>query len=450
MNVPASAGATRPRILWPALAITTVVVSCMIYANLSFAVSRSNDYRYFPPFQPGINRNMNWELGHEYFNIARSLADGQGFAHPFPGRTGPTAWMPPVLPLVIASLWWICDGDRVAVLVIVLVVQTLVLIATGLLALMIARQSTRCVGPGTVAALFIAALLVNFRDCFQANGDRWISLLILDLMIAGFCWGRPLERWPRALCWGFFGGVCALISPIAAFAWGMLSIAIGLRHRAWTHLLLMLLAAALALAPWTIRNYLVFGRWIPVKSNLAYELYQSHCLQTDGILQGRTLSQHPYQRTSRERRAYEELGEAVYLERKAEQFRVAVLADPVELLDRIAARFLGATLWYVPMDRSPADHTSWWVWVQRLTHPWPFLALILLVVVGIREPLPRETWLMIALYLLYLTPYIATSYYERYAFPLLAAKVLLVVWACDGLLSLWCSKTSEVLETSEV
>src|SRR5262249_40449179 len=156
------------------------------------------------------------------------------------------------------------------------------------------------------------------------------------------------------------------------------------RERVWARLMLMLLTAALTLTPWTIRNYRVFGRWIPVKSNLPYELYQSHCLQSDGILQARTLSQHPYQRASRERGSYDALGEAAYLERKAEQFRVAVAADPWDLLDRIAARFLCATLWYVPIDRSPADDSSWWMLMQRLAHPWPFVALFILVLVGFR------------------------------------------------------------------
>jgi hypothetical protein len=437
MSVPTSGVATRPVPIGPALAIAVVVVACMIYANLSLAVSRPADYRYFPPFQPGVNRNINWDLGHEYFNIARSLADGEGFAHPFPGRTGPTAWMPPVLPLIIAGLWRACNGNRAAVLVVVLVVQALVLITTGLLTLVIAGESTRRVRPGVVATLFIAALVINFRDCFQANADRWITLLLVDVMIVGFRWGRPVHGGVRAVCWGIFGGLCALTSPVAGFAWGVLSVAVGLRERAWTRLLLMLLAAALTLAPWTVRNYFVFGRWIPVKSNLAYELYQSHCLQSEGMLQGRTLGQHPYQRTSRERIAYDGLGETAYLDLKAKQFRAAVAADPVDLLDRVAARFLGATLWYVPMDRWPGDTTSWWLWGQRVAHPWPFLALFFLVLVGIPERLHPATWLVIALYVLYLAPYVCTSYYERYAFPLLAAKVLLVVWALDRLVGLW-------------
>src|SRR5262249_47276882 len=154
-----------------------------------------------------------------------------------------------------------------------------------------------------------------------------------------------------------------------------------------------------------------------------YELYQSHCLQPDGILRGRTLGLHPYQRASRERLEYDAFGEAAYLDRKADQFREAVAADPLDLLDRIAARFLGATLWYVPMDRSPAENRSWMTWGQRLTHPLPFLSLLGLVLIGVRDRPHPVVWTAIAIYLLYLTPYICTSYYGRYAFPLLAVKV---------------------------
>jgi hypothetical protein len=39
-------------------------------------------------------------------------------------------------------------------------------------------------------------------------------------------------------------------------------------------------------------------------------------------------------------------------------------------------------------------------------------------------------------YVLYLSPYIAISYYERYAIPLLGVKVLLVVWALDRVLAI--------------
>ncbi len=37
-------------------------------------------------------------------------------------------------------------------------------------------------------------------------------------------------------------------------------------------------------------------------------------------------------------------------------------------------------------------------------------------------------------YLLYLLPYVGVSYYDRYAMPLLAVKILLVLWSADRVL----------------
>src|SRR5262249_23595454 len=53
---------------------------------------------------------------------------------------------------------------------------------------------------------------------------------------------------------------------------------------------------------------------------------------------------------------------------------------------------------------------------------------------AVRERLHAYQWAVVAVYALYLLPYVGVSYYERYAVPLLGAKVLLVVWAADRLL----------------
>src|SRR3954452_22316039 len=50
------------------LFLIIAVYACSIYANLSFAVTSSADYRYFPPFKRGVNKNDNRHLGAEYFS----------------------------------------------------------------------------------------------------------------------------------------------------------------------------------------------------------------------------------------------------------------------------------------------------------------------------------------------------------------------------------------------
>ena len=425
----------RPSPVAPALALTAAVLACSVYANLSFAVTDKAAYRFFPPFERSVNANDNGHLGAEYFSIARSLVAGKGYADPFHEPTGPTAWMPPVLPTILAGLLWACDGNKHAVMAVVVVLQVAVLVGTGLLVLALASRTCARVGAWVAAGTFLAAVLCDFHLCFQFTHDCWLVLLALDLLIAGLCWSRPLRRWTAAAGWGLFGGLCALLNPIIALAWGALSLVVCARDRAWSRFGLAVLAAALAVTPWTVRNYLVFGRLIPVKPNLAYELYQSQCLQPDGLIQSSTFRSHPIGATNREGREYQALGETAYLDRKREQFLRAAGADPLDFLDRAACRFLGATLWYVPFDRTDRTRRPWAFRLGRLVHPLPFLAALVLLFTVLREPLAWPQQVVVGVYLLYLLPYVAIGYYDRYGMPLLGAKVLLVVWAADRLLS---------------
>jgi hypothetical protein len=426
--------APKQGLLIPALALVVVVIAGSIYANLSFAVTNPATFRYFPPFRPGFNANQNRSLGHEFFNIARAMATGQGFAHPFHQRTGPTAWMPPVLPTLMAGLLWVCDGDQNAVLVIVLFLKACVLVGTGLLVLTLVRQTTRSVGVWIATLVFLVALVCYFKRSFQYADDSWMIMLALDLLLAGLCWFRPLQSWKSALAWGLLGGFCALLSPVVGLTWGAVSLVIGWQKRSGTMLGIAVLTAGLLMVPWTVRNYLVFGHLVPVKSNLAYELYQSQCLQTDGLLQAPTFGVHPNSGNGRESQEFRTLGEGRYLEQKRKQFWDAVWNDPEDFLDRMALRFLGATVWYVPFDRSQATRQPELTFLGRVLHPLPFLAMLVLLFTSIQRPLHGAQWFVIAIYALYLLPYIGASYYERYAFPLLGVKVLLLVWGADRVL----------------
>ena len=79
-----------------------------------------------------------------------------------------------------------------------------------------------------------------------------------------------------------------LINPIVGLAWGVLSLLVGWRQRAGSRLAVALLASGLTLCPWTVRNYLVFGR--PANSGMA-ELYRvSQWIQRSFRLDSRYLN----------------------------------------------------------------------------------------------------------------------------------------------------------------
>jgi hypothetical protein len=420
---------------WLAAALAVAIVACSIYAHLALLVEDPVSYRYFPPFKPYVNDLDTRHLAEvtEYAHIASALRKGEGFAHPFARPTGPTAWMPPVLPLLLAALQMLANDNRVFTILVVVILQDLTLIVTALLVLAAARQVAGPRGPLVATVVFLAALLLDFRLCFQFTHDSWLVLLALDLLIVGFSWWRPLDSWKRACGWGLCGGVSALINPILAPVWGIGCLAITLRDRSWARFSLALGCGLLTLVPWTIRNYLVFGRLIPIKSNLAHELYQSQCLQPDGLIQRSTFREYVGRASSAEARQYDALGEMAFLDRKGAQFRQAVAADPMDFINRVSDRFLGTTLWYVPFDRAQTQQHPWLLGLHRLAYALPFAALLILLASASWRRLHTIEWVVIGVYGAYLIPYIGISYYERYAFPLLAVKVLLVTCSLERL-----------------
>jgi len=151
------------------------------------------------------------------------------------------------------------------------------------------------------------------------------------------------------------------------------------------------------------------------------------------LLQRGTFALHPYAGSSRARREYRELGEIAFLEQKERKFWQAVRDDPVDFLERLASRFLGVLLWYEPLDRTAEAQCPWIFWLSRVTYPLAFLAMLVVTLTALHERLDAIRGTVIGIYTAYLLPYIAISYYERYAVPLLGVKALLIVWAADRL-----------------
>jgi hypothetical protein len=367
----------------------------------------------------------------ESVNIARSLLAGEGFAHPFGEKTGPTAWKQPLVPLAFAGILYVAEDNLRGAEQILVDLHLIALCGTFLLVMFLIGQTTRF-GPEIAAAGYFLIALANFRACFVAVPlDFGLIAIPIDLMIAGFCWAKPLTCGTRAAAWGLFGGVTALLSPIAGFAWGGMTVALALRERSWSRLGIALVCAAVALAPWTIRNYLVFGRLIPVKSNLPLELHQSQCSEPTGVL--RRFNGHPYHSHTKAGREYRALGEMAFLDLKRDQYWQSVRSDPENFCNRVIDRFMEAMV----AHEAPVNLIPRLPWIERLTsvvHPLPLVALAILGLQAIVAGLSWKRWATIGVYLLYLGPYVVISYYDRYGIPLLGVKVLLVVWAADAML----------------
>src|SRR5207302_1706857 len=130
-----------------------------------------------------------------------------------------------------------------------------------------------------------------------------------------------------------------------------------------------------------------------------------------------------------ERGMYRQLGEMAFLDQKWQLFREAVADKPMDFIDRVATRFLAATVIYTPHTPEQEGRHPVRLWLRRVAYPLPFVCLLFLLISSVWRPLHPAQWIVIAAYACFLLPYILVSYYERYKIPVLAAEIALCAWA---------------------
>ena len=410
-------------------AICIVIASWTLYANAANLVTDPANYRFFPPFEPDNNGLMTRHLGAEYLNIAKALRAGRGFADPFRSETGPTAWMPPALPFLQAGLLWLAGDDVDILMYCIIVAQSVSLAASAWLCLAASARAFRTPRPWTTAAIFVLFLAAQFRLAFQITHDSWLQLLTLDTLLLGYALLSKSPRVLELIWWGAAGGVAALAGPVLGLVWGALTVSSWRTRVAWRYWLAAGLVALLCVSPWIVRNALVFGRFIPLKSNLFYELYQSQCESSDGLVRESTFRNHPYG-NRQERYRYEDDGEMAYLDGKRSQFMSAFRAKSGDFAVRAWNRFAAAVLLYVPMDDNGSSRPfSFWRALPQLCQPLPLLAAVVLLISPRR--LHRYEAAALCVFVVWLLPYVIVSYYDRYGFPLLPVRVFLCAAAID-------------------
>ena len=221
-------------------------------------------------------------LGGENGNIALALVNGRGFSDPFAQCTGPTAWMPPVLPALLAALYTICRTQR-------LVALTFWGLSIGLLAAVggiihrIARERAQVLPASLALCLYLGwVCLFNFYFIILTHDVAIITFLLSLIVWQVHRAARGGDF--RPLPWGVLGGLSLLTSPATAAAWGLAGVLLAcLGFWNWRR---VAAAAAISMAlgvPWMARNAAVFHQFIPVKCNLYCDLEVANYADDDGI-----------------------------------------------------------------------------------------------------------------------------------------------------------------------
>lgn len=222
---------------------------------------------------------------YEHGEIAANLLAGRGFSTRFLGAEGPTSQQAPVYPALVAGVYALGGVDTPRSLLILELGQSILggcLVAS---VLMLAHE----VVPGRTWTARIAGLIVALHPSLvYAATHVQVALLAATGITATLAWGYRTGRTGRPrdaiVCGGLLASL-TLTDPILALAgagaaWAILQ-GRGLRP-AGRPLATVVVVAGLGVAPWIVRNALVHGEFVLVKSSFGYAFWQGNCALSEG------------------------------------------------------------------------------------------------------------------------------------------------------------------------
>ena len=265
---------------------------------------------------------------YETGNIAYSVATGNGFSSPFRQETGPTAWMAPVYPLLVAAIFKIFGvytfAAFVATVLLNILFSTLACIPLFFAAKRIAGLGVAA-GAAWLWAVFPNAIIIPFEWIWDTSLSTLLAATLLWATLA-LADSARLRNWcAYGLLWGFTLMTNPTFLSLLPFLVGWLAYRAHKEHRRWlSRAALATGIALLCCVPWTIRNYLVFRAFVPLRSNLGLELWLGN---NDAYRERWPGWLHPID-SQAEREQYAALGEMEYVNEKRQEAIQFILSHP--------------------------------------------------------------------------------------------------------------------------
>ena len=273
---------------------------------------------YFLHARPGLT---NWGVN-EAGMIARSLVLNHSYGSAFHDASGPTAWLAPAYPSLIASIFSVFGIQSHAAAIVLLILNCLL---SAITAVVVMKIGARCFGEkvGLLGAIFWAVSptaavtqLILWDSCLAALS---FSLAIwLTVRLEPDTGGRDY------LYTGAMWGVSGLVSPSLLAPLLPILIVVYFRNRKAKQLLGLALAMMLIITPWTLRNFATFHTLMPIRSNGWAEIYFGNV----------SFDLHP----SGPSMQYQTMGETAFVEKTKNDALRYLAAHPIEFSKLTAHR----------------------------------------------------------------------------------------------------------------
>ncbi len=225
---------------------------------------------------------ITWEkaTGWEYLWIAQSIESGHGFS--FPSEFGstesaesyhPTAHEEPVYPMFVAFTSKVFGKYGRLV---VLIIQVFAFFLTSIVIFFLARKIFNSL-TGILASL-ILPLLPNVYSLQHSFGPSIFASLMISISAYLIIWCSESMSVRKGILLGVILGFSPLIyaQTLLYIPLSILFIVFAVRPYRMVNLktaFAILLTAIIVISPWTVRNFLVFGKFVPAKTSMGRLAY---------------------------------------------------------------------------------------------------------------------------------------------------------------------------------
>ena len=359
-------------------------------------------------------------FGEEMGRIARALATGYGFADPFRGHTGPTTWVGPLFPLILAGVFKLFGVFTPASAWVILSLNSLF---SALTCFTIWEIADRCFNRNValwsawIWALYPAAMQYAVRWIWDSSLSTFLFswVVVLSLRLRS---GSTPSRWAfLGLLWGLAGlSNPALLIFLPACGLWILS---GNRANRIRGPLLAALLFTACLGPWTWRNWIVFHHFVPTRGNLGAELYLGNGPGATGLLME---YDHPIQSPD-QLRLYTSMGEIAYSQMRGALAFQAIRKNPNLFLRNTLRR----VFFFWAGTPHPVSRTEWAEYSRNLNFIFGSVCGLLGLALALYRRAPAA-WLFAWAFLLIPLVYYAVAAHARFRHPLEPLIVILGVY----------------------
>jgi len=275
----------------------------------------------------------------ELNELAHSLLTGRGFSSPFGGLTGPSAFIAPGYPMFIAAIFRLFQPQSFTSALVLMLLQSLFATATIVTMMLLARKLFSNAAANLAGAVWAISPPLLFLPTIYWDTSFSIFILTLLVTLCVYCAAAP--SWRNWLIIAICSLTALYTNPSLAtaiagcFLWTAIVAYRSFPRRSLAAPMAAAALIAICFSFWPLRNYERLHAFIPLRSNLGYELWQGNRPGSDGFF---SATLHP-NTNQQEYQRYATLGEVAYMREKSDLAKSAIHADPARFAALTAKRF---------------------------------------------------------------------------------------------------------------